>query len=146
MSTNAKSHTHHILPLSTYLTIGTILIVLTGVTVWIAQIDFGSYNLLIAMIIAAVKASLVALFFMHLKYDSKLYLLIFIASIFFLAVFIIITMFDTLRRGDIYDIKGQTINPNAVIYDSPITHPDSTFIETDSLNDTINLSDSTSAH
>lgn len=114
MSSNTA--THHILPLSIYLKIGIGLIILTGITVFIASLDFGPYNLLIAMIIAATKASLVALFFMHLKYDNKLYSIVFIIGVFCLAVFIIITMFDTLRRDDIYEIKGNPINKNAVIY------------------------------
>jgi cytochrome c oxidase subunit 4 len=114
MSTNTV--THHILPLSVYLKIGVGLIILTGLTVWIASLDFGPYNLLIAMVIAATKASLVALFFMHLKYDNKLYSVVFIIGVFCLAVFIIITMFDTLRRDDIYEIKGSPISKEAVIY------------------------------
>lgn len=107
---------HHVLPLSVYIKIGIGLIILTGVTVYISGLDFGPYNLLIAMVIAATKASLVALFFMHLKYDNKLYSIVFIIGVFCLAIFIIITMFDTLRRDDIYEIKSGSINKNTVIY------------------------------
>jgi cytochrome c oxidase subunit 4 len=117
---NTENSTHHILPLSVYLKIGATLIILTGLTVWIASLDFGPYNLLIAMAIAATKASLVALYFMHLKYDNKLYSMFFVAGIFCLAVFIIITMFDTLRRDDIYEIKSGPINKDAVIYQDQI--------------------------
>lgn len=118
MTQETHKHENHILPLSLYLGIGSILLILTGVTVYAASIDFGSYNLFIAMFIAAIKATLVAMYFMHLKYDNKLYLIFFVSALFFLAAFIIITMFDTLRRGDIYEIKAGPIDDSAVIYDS----------------------------
>ena len=117
MTQDAHTHEHHILPLSIYLGIGSILICLTAVTVYVSFMDFGAYNLLIAMFIAAIKASLVAMYFMHLKYDNKLYSVFFLSALFFLATFIVITMFDTLRRGDIYEIKSGAIR-DAVIYDS----------------------------
>lgn len=108
----------HILPLRLYLSVGAALIILTGATVAISFVHFGPFNLVIAMLIAAGKATLVALFFMHLKSDNKLYMTIFVASLVFLAVFIILTMFDTLRRDDIDEIKSKPIQERAVIYDS----------------------------
>lgn len=113
-----ESHKEHILPLSVYLTIGSILLVLTAVTVIVAQFHFGPYNLLVAMIIAATKASLVALYFMHLKYDNKLYATVFVLSVIFLAVFVTLTMFDTLRRGDVDPEKSGPIEHNAAMYDT----------------------------
>ena len=121
MSTTTASHSNHILPLKVYLTIGTVLLILTAITVTVSFFDLGAANLVVAMVIAAIKASLVALYFMHLKYDSKLYLVIFLMSIFFLACFIIITMFDTLRRDDIYEIKSGPITKNAAMYERPAT-------------------------
>jgi len=134
---NETSHTH-ILPLRLYLSVGGALIVLTALTVAISFVHFGPFNLVIAMLIAAGKATLVALFFMHLKYDNKLYMTIFVASVVFLAVFIILTMFDTLRRDDIDAIKSRPIQERAVIYDSlktmdsPVTD-DSTAILVDTI-------------
>jgi cytochrome c oxidase subunit 4 len=49
-----------------------ILLVLTVITVAIAQFDFGNLNLVVAMVVASVKAALVALFFMHLKYENPI--------------------------------------------------------------------------
>ncbi|KAA3631310.1 MAG: hypothetical protein DWP97_13480 [Calditrichaeota bacterium] len=121
-------HKEHILPLSLYLGIGSMLLVLTAVTVWVSFFDFGEFNLVVAMIIAASKASLVALFFMHLKYDNKLYAIIFVSSLLFLAVFIIITMFDTLRRDDVYIEKSGPIQKQSLMYDSLKTHSDSTTV------------------
>ncbi len=128
MTENTHTNEPHVLPLSIYLGIGSILIFLTAVTVYAAGFDFGEFNLLIAMLIATVKASLVAMYFMHLKYDNKLYLLLFLSAIVFLAIFIVITMFDTLRRGDIYEIKAGAIR-DAVIYDSLYVTPDAHAIE-----------------
>ena len=106
----------HILPLNLYLAVGSALLVLTVITVTAAQMDFGQMNLLIAMGIAVVKATLVAMFFMHLKYDNRIYMLVFSGSLLFLGVFIIFTMFDTLRRGDIYEEIAEPYQTEAVIY------------------------------
>jgi cytochrome c oxidase subunit 4 len=134
MNTPTTKHTPHILPLSLYLTIGCILLVLTAVTVIVSFYQFGPFNLVIAMFIAAIKASLVALFFMHLKYDNKIYMVIFVMAILFLATFIIFTMFDTMQRDQIYKIKSGEIRKDAIIYDTQ-HDKDSTAIETDSATD-----------
>ena len=144
MTQNSHANEPHVLPLSIYLGIGSVLIFLTVVTVYVSFIDFGSYNLLIAMFIAGVKASLVALYFMHLKYDNKLYLIFFLTALLFLATFIVITMYDTLRRGDIYEIKSDAIR-DAVIYNKmPVNNPhaiaDSLSVSTDTTNIVIDSS------
>jgi cytochrome c oxidase subunit 4 len=59
----------HISPHSLYLKIFGALLVLTVITVGVTRIDFGTMNIVVAMIIASAKAMLVALFFMHLKYE-----------------------------------------------------------------------------
>lgn len=92
---------HSVLPTRVYLAIGAALLVLTVVTVLAARIDLGSFNIVVAMLIAAVKASLVVLFFMHLKYDHPLYAAVMVLSVAFVAVFIIFTAFDTERRGEV---------------------------------------------
>jgi len=116
MKSKTKSHDIHILPLKLYLGIGITLIILTIITYTVAQIDLGPYNLVVAMLIAMTKALLVALFFMHLLYDNKLYMIIFSIGLIFIAIFIIFTMFDTMRRGDIYLEVGEPINKEAIIY------------------------------
>jgi cytochrome c oxidase subunit 4 len=115
MADHAKQN--HVLPLSVYLTVVTALLTLTGITVWVAQYDLGPANLVVAMIIAAVKGTLVALYFMHLRYDNKMYAVILGSALLFLAIFIIITMFDTLRRNDIYDLRSAPVQTEAVIYE-----------------------------
>jgi caa(3)-type oxidase subunit IV len=93
------------------------LLFLTVTTVAAAQINFGGWNLVIAMAIAACKALLVAAFFMHLKYDNKVYSVVFGGSFLFLSVFIVLTMFDTLNRGQIDSITARPIAQFARIYD-----------------------------
>jgi len=115
----------HILPIRVYLSVAAALLIFTAITVTAAQIHFGAFNLLIAMVIAAIKATLVLLFFMHLKYDSRVYATVFVGAILVLAVFIIFTMFDTLRRGDIYDEVAHPLH-DARIYHHTTTPTDTT--------------------
>lgn len=116
MTENVRSH-HHILPLAVYFTIAGILFVLTAVTVAVSYYDFGVFNLFVALTIAVVKGTLVALYFMHLKYDNKLYGTIFVISLIFLGIFIGLTMMDTMYRGEIESVEGPSINKHAIIYD-----------------------------
>jgi cytochrome c oxidase subunit 4 len=119
MSNHTITHTPHVLPLKVYLGVGAALMFLTVVTVIVAQIPLGGWNVVVALAIAAIKALLVASFFMHLYYDHKLYFIMFGIGVLILAVFIVLTMFDTLQRGAVYDIKGRPINPKAAMYDGP---------------------------
>jgi cytochrome c oxidase subunit 4 len=124
MSGHTESHGHHILPLRVYFGVAAALLVFTVVTVWVAQFDFGALNMTIAMLIAAFKASLVCLFFMHLLYDNKIYALVFISSLIFLAIFIVFVMYDVVRRDGVYVDKQHPIVEQAVIYrttDSTLT-------------------------
>ena len=131
MSTN-KEHAHHIIPLKTYFKVFGALMVLTVLTVLAAKLDLtqflgdGPWNVILAMIIAIVKSSLVLLFFMHLYYDNRTNLLFFLGSIFFLIVFITFTYFDIAYRKD-------KVNP-LVDSDSHIINQDASF---QSLNDDV---------
>lgn len=89
---------HHIIPLKTYATILGILLVMTVVTLITARMDFGAFNAWIAMAIASFKASLVLLYFMHLKYDDRLYPTVFLTSIFFLFVMYGFSELDIVTR------------------------------------------------
>ena len=65
------SEHHHITPLKIYLRVAGILFFLTAVTVWVSYVDLGFLNIVVALLIAGTKASIVALFFMHLLWDDK---------------------------------------------------------------------------
>jgi cytochrome c oxidase subunit IV len=73
------------------------LIVLTVVTVAVSYFDFGAMNLLVAMGVATIKAALVALWFMHLRYDSPFYAFLFLVAVVFLGLFLSITMLDSVQ-------------------------------------------------
>ena len=75
------------------------LLFLTGVTVWVAQYDLGRMDLTVAMGIASVKAALVALYFMHLRYDKALNSIVFVAAILFVLLFLGITVIDLEQLG-----------------------------------------------
>ena len=105
MEPHNQKHHHHILPTKVALGIGGTLLFLTIVTVWVAGIDLGPLNFTVAMIVATVKALLVALFFMNLYYDRKENAVIFATSFLFLIIFIVLTATDLFFRGDVY-VKG----------------------------------------
>lgn len=88
--------TPHVVPLRVLLAVFAALIALTAVTVWVAGIDLGDWNLFGALAIATVKAALVALFFMHLRYDSPFNALLFVTGLAFLALFLGLTLIDAV--------------------------------------------------
>ncbi len=83
----------------TYFLIFGLLVVLTLVTTEVAFFDFGLFNPVIALTIAVVKATFVVLFFMHMKYNSRLTMIIGAAAIFWLGILLVLTMSDYLARG-----------------------------------------------
>jgi cytochrome c oxidase subunit IV len=87
----------HVVPLPVLFAVFAALIVFTILTVSAARYDLGPWNLVLAMAIATVKASLVVLFFMHLRYDNPFNALIFIAALVFMTLFISLTLLDTLQ-------------------------------------------------
>jgi len=116
MNTKSAEHSVHITPLRVYLTVGIALLVFTAVTVKVSTFHLGSWNAIAALAIASIKALLVALFFMHLIYDKKIYMVVVSVSLIMLGILIALTMADILRRGDIYDYQAHPINPEAKIY------------------------------
>jgi cytochrome c oxidase subunit 4 len=92
-------HTH-ISSTGFYAAIFAALICLTVATVGQSYIDLGKLNLLVVILIATLKASLVVSFFMHLRYDNKFNALIFISCLFFIGIFFAYTMNDTNNRGE----------------------------------------------
>ena len=89
---------NHVLSFKTYLNILLILLFLTFVTVAVAQVDFGWFNAFIAMFIATIKATLVLLYFMHLKYDDKFYWVIFGSGVFMVTLLFFLVKIDVVTR------------------------------------------------
>ena len=88
----------HISPKSTYIAIFVALMVLTAITVAVAFVDLGILNFPVAIGIAIIKATLVILFFMHVKYSSKLTQLVVASAFFFLVILLGLTLVDYLSR------------------------------------------------
>lgn len=88
----------HVVPQKVYFTIFTALIVLTGVTVVVAFYDLGPLNNLIMLTIAYTKALLVILYFMHVRYNSRLTWLFVAAGFFWLLILVVFTLGDYLTR------------------------------------------------
>jgi cytochrome c oxidase subunit 4 len=95
MSTHARESAAHVVPVRVLGGVLAALFVLTWATVAATRFEWGDLNLWIAMGIATVKASLVLLYFMHLRYEPPLYGLVLIAALVFLALFIGLAMLDT---------------------------------------------------
>ena len=89
---------HHISPLSTYISVFAALMVFTFITVWIAGKDLGLANTFVAVTIAVIKATIVVLWFMHLKYSAKITWVAAGAGFIWLAVMIALTMSDVASR------------------------------------------------
>ena len=89
---------HHTIPLKVYFQVISILMVLTVITVAAAQVNFGAFNTVIAMAIASVKAFLVLAYFMHLKYDDRIFSVAFGTSVFFLVILFFFSWVDMYTR------------------------------------------------
>ena len=88
----------HIVPYRTFILVWIALLILTGVTVAVAQFHFGALNVWVALGIATLKAGLVVAVFMHMKYEQPLFKLALLAALAILAIFIGLTFFDVLYR------------------------------------------------
>lgn len=99
----------HIVPKSLLLKVFGALVLLTIVTVGAAYVPLGPLTVPVAIGIAVAKASLVVLFFMHLKYDNPVNALTFTIGTIFVVVFITITLLDTAFRGDLGNVNQRTI-------------------------------------
>lgn len=89
---------HHIVPIPIYIGVFLALIIGTVVTTLVAYVDLGSLNVVVALTIAVCKATLVILFFMHVKYSPRLTKLVVIAGVFWLILLLTITETDLLTR------------------------------------------------
>ena len=98
----------HVSPKSTYYAIFGALMVLTGVTVAASFVNLGSFNFPVAIAIAITKATLVILFFMHVKYSSRLTKMVVAMSFFFLAIMFGLTLTDYMSRGWYTSPRGST--------------------------------------
>jgi cytochrome c oxidase subunit 4 len=89
----------HVVPLRLYIAIFASLLGLTALTVYVAFLDLGPLNTVVALTIAVVKAFLVVLFFMHVRYSSRLTWVFAAAGFVWLGIMFALTMADYGTRG-----------------------------------------------
>jgi len=95
---SSNEHTNHHISYGTYFIVWLTLIGLTVLTVAIAGVNFGSIALLLAMVVAAIKSTFVISYFMHVKYDDKIFLVFLILAISSLLAIFVLTTFDVFLR------------------------------------------------
>lgn len=110
-STNPTTHDEgavhtHIVPPKVLLGVYAGLLVLTIATVAVTGVQFGVFNIWVALGIAVVKAALVVMYFMHLRYDAPFNGMILVIALLFVATFIGIAMLDTSEYKVNYDPPG----------------------------------------
>ena len=88
----------HVMPVKTYLTVFAALMVLTVITVAVAFVDLGPFNVMVAVTIAAVKAYVVVLYFMHVKYSNKVIWLSAVAGFIWFGLMLALTFSDYATR------------------------------------------------
>jgi cytochrome c oxidase subunit IV len=89
----------HVAPLKLYYSIFAALIVGTLITVWVAFFDLGPLNNIVMLAIAGTKALLVVLFFMHVRWSTRLTMVVAAAGFFWLLILFTLTMADYMSRG-----------------------------------------------
>ena len=89
---------HHIVSYKTYLVILVALLILTGISVAITRVELGPLSVTAALLLASAKSTLVLIYFMHLKFDSKIFAIMVGLVLFVFVVVIVITFLDYLFR------------------------------------------------
>ena len=97
----------HIVPFKTYLTVLIILLILTILTVSVSRIDLGTWNTVVAIVIATIKGLLVACFFMHLKFEKKLIILYAIYPL----VILFLLIGTTVKDGETRENPSDDLSP-----------------------------------
>jgi cytochrome c oxidase subunit IV len=91
--------THEVVPVRNYVAVWAVLIILTFTTAWVAHIDLGPFNILVALTIAFIKMILVIVYFMHVKQADSLTRLFVVAGFVWMAIGALLTFSDYLSRG-----------------------------------------------
>ena len=106
----------HILPLSVLRNVLLILLFLTAITVWVSRIDFGTWNIVIAIVIASIKAGIVGTYFMHLKFENNTILAYVAYPVIILFILVGGCVFDEITKEDIRVLPyGMTSDPKPIV-------------------------------
>ena len=98
---HAEDTINHITPYRIYFWVWVALMILTVITVGVSYLHFGIFNVVVALTVASIKASLVALYFMHLKYEDKITWVFAIYPLGLLALLIGLSISDVFFRGSV---------------------------------------------
>jgi cytochrome c oxidase subunit 4 len=98
MTSDTSEHIEHIVSYQKLIGVWAALLVLTAATVAITRADLGAAKVWAALAIASLKSGLVIAFFMHMKYEARLFRIILFVALVTLAIFIGFTFFDVLYR------------------------------------------------
>ena len=99
-SVGSQDDEPHVTPLPIYFGVFGALLVLTVVTVLVSLLGLPPVpSLIVAILVALVKASIVALWFMHLISEERFYSFILLSTVFFMSLFFVLTLVDLSVRG-----------------------------------------------
>ena len=98
-------HSHHIMPVATYLAVFITLLVLLGATVGVSFLDLGIFSRVVAVTIAAIKAGLIFAYFMHLRYSPKLVWAFAGVGFAWFVLMFVITLGDYIARGGVTPLR-----------------------------------------
>jgi len=94
-----SAHVEHTGSVKTFAMIWVTLLILTGITVGASLVDLNAFNIVIALLIASCKATLVVLFFMEARYSSKITKVTIVSALFFLLLLLGLSLTDYISRG-----------------------------------------------
>jgi len=114
----------HCLPLGLYWFIFGCLLFFTYITVLLSTYDLGSYSLLVTLLIASTKATLVLAVFMHLWFDNKFFALIVGSSLVFLSLFMFFSILDVGSRDWLDAKKANFLPRDERVYERKLKEPD----------------------
>ena len=104
---HSNKQAHFVVPVRYYVATFVSLLILTFFTVVVARFDFGKWNIVVAMSVAVVKATLVGMIFMGLRWDKKMNAAFFISSFAFLAIFLSFSLMDVASRHQTDPLEAQ---------------------------------------
>jgi cytochrome c oxidase subunit 4 len=96
----------HVSPVANYVKVLAALFVLTAITYAVSFANLGPASLTVALVVAFIKATLVCMFFMHLRYDDRYHVFVFLSTIIFVSIFFTFTMFDLTSRPRLNEEQG----------------------------------------
>ncbi len=96
---NGHGHEHPIDSVKIYALVLIALLFATVITTLVAFVDLGNFSVVVALAIAVCKMMLVALFFMHVRYSTRLTKLVLVGGVMWLAILLLLTLTDFATRG-----------------------------------------------